>query len=609
MSQGPLSTTLRLLPRVFSAISPTRLLSQTAKTIGRKGNTKISRSRKERAEKVLELVQEAEGAGCDKVWRFRGRLLMFPPRGIKQDLAAAYEAYKEHLQIKSDPEAQFILGVFHSTGLGGIPIDQGKALLYYTFAAAQGYRPAAMALGYRHWAGIGVKEDCGVALEHYSHAADICKSITPFDETFVTDFFSPLAAYRRFLGGPPGGLTLPLTPIRLSDRVGGIYGPHASWASTGANSLRPAIRASIASARGETTQEILEYYQYHSDRDSYIYTARLGRLFYHGSVHFSANGVSSGAESVGAIPQSFQKARTYFLKVAHVLWPTEFLPGTTDQPAGRRKLTKEQEDKVREAAMISASFLGRMALRGEGQKVDYPRAKLWYERAAELGDREALNGLGILYRDGLGVPVDLTRAQGHFQAAAAASLPEAQVNVAKLLLNRGDYQAALPFLDSALRGGNPLEAFHLSAQIHTTYARSSKSTSLPPAMCGVAVAYEKLVSERGSWNEDFLLDADEAWARGEEGKAMMGWYIAAEMGYEIAQNNVAFMREGGWQFDAEREGEWLIGKRREEEGGKQALVWWLRSAAQDNVDAMVKVGDYYCSSILLYFFILLSLHG
>lgn len=192
MLQGPLSTTLRLLPRVFSAISPTRLLSQTAKTIGRKGNAKISRSRKGRAEKVLELVQEAEEAGCDKVWRFRGRLRMFPPRGIKQDLAAAYEAYKKHLEIEPDPEAQFILGVLHSTGLGGIPIDQGKALLYYTFAAAQGYRPAAMALGYRHWAGIGVKEDCGVALEHYSHAADICKSIplfsVSFDKTFELTF-------------------------------------------------------------------------------------------------------------------------------------------------------------------------------------------------------------------------------------------------------------------------------------------------------------------------------------------------------------------------------------------------------------------------------------
>ena len=34
--------------------------------------------------------------------------------------------------------------------------------------------------------------------------------------------------------------------------------------------------------------------------------------------------------------------------------------------------------------MMAAEFLGRMALRGEGMKRDYKRAKLWYERAAEL---------------------------------------------------------------------------------------------------------------------------------------------------------------------------------------------------------------------------------
>ena len=33
-----------------------------------------------------------------------------------------------------------------------------QALLYYTFAAIQGHRPAAMAMGYRHWAGISVQE-------------------------------------------------------------------------------------------------------------------------------------------------------------------------------------------------------------------------------------------------------------------------------------------------------------------------------------------------------------------------------------------------------------------------------------------------------------------
>lgn len=67
-----------------------------------------------------------------------------------------------------------MVGVFHATGLGGVEADQGKvsytilrqcpklmvrqALLYYTFSALQGYRPAEMALGYRHWAGISGQE-------------------------------------------------------------------------------------------------------------------------------------------------------------------------------------------------------------------------------------------------------------------------------------------------------------------------------------------------------------------------------------------------------------------------------------------------------------------
>lgn len=64
----------------------------------------------------------------------------------------------------------------------------------------------------------------------------------------------------KFMSGPPGGRTLPLTPTRLSDMDGGVYGPGASVASTGMNGQRPAIRAFRAHAAGETWEDILEYY-------------------------------------------------------------------------------------------------------------------------------------------------------------------------------------------------------------------------------------------------------------------------------------------------------------------------------------------------------------
>jgi len=67
-------------------------------------------------------------------------------------------------------------------------------------------------------------------------------------------------AMNKFISGAPGGRTLPQTATRLSDLAGGVYGPGASVASTGLNTHRPAIKAGIARAAGETWEDVLEYY-------------------------------------------------------------------------------------------------------------------------------------------------------------------------------------------------------------------------------------------------------------------------------------------------------------------------------------------------------------
>jgi SEL1 protein len=177
-------------------------------------------------------------------------------------------------------------------------------------------------------------------------------------------------------------LTLPLTSTRLSDRVGGIYGPQASWASTGANAFRAVIKASSSIARGESEHELLEYLQYRADRGSLVDTVGLGRMHYLGSVYPRPGGISSGAEGVGEIPRNYAKAKEYFTVVARKLWPVDW--DSTGKPAGWKRLGKEALDTVRDPAAIAAGFLGRMALRGEGGKPDYKRARLWLDRAAEL---------------------------------------------------------------------------------------------------------------------------------------------------------------------------------------------------------------------------------
>lgn len=82
-------------------------------------------------------------------------------------------------------------------------------------------------------------------------------------------------------------------------------------------------------------------------------------------------------------------------------------------------------------AVQSACYLGRMFLRGEGMPQDFQTARKWFERGAEYGDRECHNGLGIIYRDGLGVKKDEKRSLSSFKAAANQDLAEAQVNLGK----------------------------------------------------------------------------------------------------------------------------------------------------------------------------------
>jgi SEL1 protein len=252
-----------------------------------------------------------------------------------------------------------------------------------------------------------------------------------------------------------------------------------------------------------------------------------------------------------------------------------------DKPALKKRLKKEAEDRVKEDAKVAASFLGRMAMRGEGMAQNYRLARLWYERAAALGEAEAHNGLGVIYRDGLGVTVNRENALRYFETAASSDLADAQVNIARMYIEAGDLANAVPFLEAAQRNGSPFEAFYLLASMHATAARSP---SLPSASgdCGVSVSYYKLVSELGAWEDDYLGGADRAWGRGEEDKALLGWWIAAEMGYEAGQNNVAFLMSRdvklptGWPEDS-------------------PLALWIRSAAQGNADAMVMVGDHYCA--------------
>lgn len=109
----------------------------------------------------------------------------------------------------------------------------------------------------------------------------------------------------------------------------------------------------------------------------------------------------------------------------------------------------------------------------------------------------------------------------------------------------GDTANAAAFFKVAISHGSPFEAFYLLASTYVNEARTPSSQGGRPGMCGAAVAWYKLVAERGCWKRDVVGEADRAWARGEHEAALAGWMVAGEMGYEVAQNNVAFVFDQG----------------------------------------------------------------
>jgi hypothetical protein len=76
--------------------------------------------------------------------------------------------------------------------------------------------------------------------------------------------------------------------------------------------------------------------------------------------------------------------------------------------------------------------LGLLYGNGQGVAQDYNQAVSWYRKAAEKGYAEAQNNLGLTYAKGRGVPQDNKQAVSWFRKAAEKGFPRAQIYLASL---------------------------------------------------------------------------------------------------------------------------------------------------------------------------------
>lgn len=489
---------------------------------------------------AVELLNQAAQHNNSDALYLLAELNFFGNFSHPRDLHAAYNYYSQLASAHGNTTAQYMLGLYHSTGVGNVvPKDQAKALLYYTFAAIRGDTRAEMATAFRHYSGIGASKSCETAVKYYKRVAD--------------------KAIQWYRSGPPGGKSWIYQNWRIADDDGGVYGEGASAASSGIN----ARKVSVHSDANAAISDVIEYLDLMSQKGDAKASLNLGRIFYDGQ---------------RGLDQDFDLARKYFFLVASKFWRKD----------GRKnENVKPGTDKI---AAKAAGFIGRMYLRGDGCVQNFERAKMWFERGKEYGDAQSQWGLGLMLLNGYGGTENIQLASELLQVAANQDFGPAQVQIGRLFLDQGeteDLRMASNFFELAARFANLEAHYYLAEMVYHGVGREK--------LCNTALSYYKNVAERAEPLLSSWADANDAYEAGDHEVAFLEYLMAAEQGYERAQNNVAYMLDAVYsKLNSPR---WLPKQPRDEDSLLDnpglALVYWTRSSRQANVDSMVKMGDYY----------------
>ncbi|XP_057545725.1 ERAD-associated E3 ubiquitin-protein ligase component HRD3A-like [Amaranthus tricolor] len=234
----------------------------------------------------------------------------------------------------------------------------------------------------------------------------------------------------------------------------------------------------------------------------------------------------------------------------------------------------------------SMELLGEIYVRGIGVERNYTKALEWLALAAKHQLYSAYNGIGYLYVKGYGVDMkNYTKAKEYFEKAAENEDPGGYYNLGVLYLKgmgvKKDVKRACKFFILASNQGQPKAFYQLAKMFHTGVGLKKSLET--------ATALYKLVAERGPWNS-LSRWALEAYLKGDVGKALLLYSRMAELGYEVAESNAA------WILDKFGERSMCIGASglcTDTERHQRAHSLWWQASEQGNEHAALLIGDAY----------------
>lgn len=437
----------------------------------------------------------------------------------KRDYPQAYEYFRLAAKF-GHHKAKEYLGFGMLLG-DHMDLDPEVAMTTFQELSDKGSPKGQLGVGFMYSAGLAVNSSQAKALIYFTFAA------------LGGDPLAQMVLGYRYLSGI-GVETKCETALQYYRKVATTVAESTSSGSPVVQRVRLQEQAENQNT-GNTLMDddLLQYYEFLGEKGDVQAQVTLGQLYYQGG---------------RGVPLNHERAYHYFTMAAE--------SGNSNAYA----------------------FLGKMHSEGSPVvKQDNQTAFQFFKKAADKGNPVGQGGLGVMYLYGKGVDKDYQKSQKYFTAAADQGWVDGQLHLGIMHFSgkgvRRDYKMAVKYFNLASQGGHVLAFYHL-AQMHATGTGVLRN-------CHTAVELYKNVAERGPWAVS-LMEAHQLYKDGNIDQALLKYTFMAELGYEVAQSNVAYILDQG-------ESSLFT----EKETYQRALLHWTRAASQGSTVARLKMGDYH----------------
>lgn len=282
-------------------------------------------------------------------------------------------------------------------------------------------------------------------------------------------------------------------------------------------------------------------------------------------------------------------------------------------------LMAAQKDNALAQGLLSILYIG---------MEEYEKALLWARKGAQLGDGNALNSLGRIYNEGLGVDVDHKKGLKWFEDAAKAGDADSQ-NICGNIYHDADFvehdpEKSFNYYQMAAAQGHGYGMWNLGTcymdgdgtaknlALGEEWIRKAADAGIEEAIDAVKEVFDKPLEENDLDAE--LQKAQEAYDNGdyetaggiwqnwaEQGNADAQFYLGVlyENGYGVAKNDkeaVKWYRKAAEQGDTAAQ--YNLGLMYQNGSGvnqsdKEAAKWYRKAAEQGDADAQMNLGSMY----------------